>query len=71
MKPTKWWIQSGIVYGVTALTGLALMWHSGEWNSVRAARLMAGVSLVFFVGGAIKYCHEKASLKRNAKPSRH
>lgn len=70
MKPTKWWIQSGIVYGITALIGIALMWYSGNWNSVRVAWIMAAVSVVFVVVGGVKLYREKASSKRNCRSVR-
>lgn len=70
MKPTKWWIQSGIVYGVTALIGIALMWRSGNWNLARVAWLMAAVSAVFFVVGGVKLYRARTNPKRNIRPVR-
>jgi hypothetical protein len=67
MKPTKWWIQSGVVYGVTALIGIALMWYSGNWKLSRVAWLMALVSVVFLVGGGLKHYRFKASSKHRVR----
>ena len=70
MKPAKWWIQSGIVYGVTALIGVALMWYTGNWHLARVSWLMAVVSVAFFVGGAVKHFRARANPKRNIGPAR-
>lgn len=67
MKRYQWWFQSSIVYGISALTGISLMWITENWNAARISWVFAAVSAVSLIVGTVMYCRAKPAQKNKKR----
>lgn len=64
MKNYRWWLRQSVVYGLVAVTGIALMWSTGDWSAARISWLFGGISGISLIVGAVLYSRAKRPVQR-------